>query len=129
MLFNWKKKHPPAEEKGRISNTDKKLHILMAKVSEVLADAIRKNPQEGRIPVRLHYPDSEYKGILEYRRWDAEESGINTYLFPDGSDRAVMHHLFSGTRDACLEWLEKPETVEALCQDFGQLKAHQDRRD
>lgn len=129
MNFNWMKKQPPVEGNTPISKTEKKLHILMAKVSEILADAIRNNPQESRIPVQLQYPDSEYKGILEFRRGDAEKCGINTYLFPEGSDRAVMHYLFSGTGEACLEWLKNPETVETLCQDFAQLKAAQDRRD
>lgn len=129
MNLNWLKKKHPTEEKAPLSHTEKKVHILMAAVAQGLADAIREEPSRERVHVRLQYPDSPYAGILEYRRQEGETWGINTYLFPEGSDRAVMHYLFSGTAEACLSWLEKPETVEALCQDFAQLKANQDRRD
>lgn len=112
------------------------LHILITGMMEYMGKQIESLPEQGIFKpcfLVMDYPGTEYEGFLRYEYDLTDDSGkgrrLRTSMCPVGSDRAVSHYLFKGTKQQCLAWLADKQTEAELTADYEQLKESVDRRD
>lgn len=115
---------------------EEKLHILIPRMMEHLAKQIGDLPSKGPFEpnfVVIDYPDTNYEGFLRYEidRTDGSGKGrrLRTSMCPVGSNMAISHYIFKGTKGECLAWLRDKETEAILTADYTELKESLDKRD
>jgi len=106
-----------------------KLDILIPKGLRLLAERTEKEvPAAGRfmaISVSFDYPGTNYQAILRVEpsaRGDGTERCLRSYMRENGSDKAVSHYLYTGSKEKILAWLKDKQSEKELRESYAQLK-------
>lgn len=113
-----------------------KLDILLPKGLRLLAQRMEQEvPQSGRfapISVSFDYPGTVYKAHLRVEpsaRGDGTERCLRSFMSEAGSDKAVSHYLYTGTKEQLLVWMQDKHSEKELRESYAQLKESVDRFD
>lgn len=114
----------------------KALDILIPKGLRLLAERTEKEvPATGRfgpVSVSFDYPGTDYQAFLRVEpsaRGDGTERCLRSYMRQAGSDKAVSHYLFTGTKAQLLVWLREKSSEKELRKSYAELKESVDRFD
>jgi len=125
--------------------------LLISDMMNEIAEAAEGLPETGNFEntsVYMEYHGTEYAGILQYTDdakmqtyiWD-EEAGtleldpesepvydhirhIKTGIINTEGGAGTLHDFFSGTKEECLQWLQKEETIQILVREYLYLKEY-----
>lgn len=113
-----------------------KLDILIPKGLRLLAERTEKEvPDSGRftpISVSFDYPGSNYAAYLRVEpsaRGDGTERCLRSFMKESGSDKAVSHYLYTGTKKQLLTWLKDKSREKELRKSYAELKESVDNFD
>lgn len=126
------------------------IQLFIPAMMEMILEEAEQLPETGnfeKVSVNMEYHGTEYEGILQYTADEKMQTyilGEDGTLKPapesepvydhirhiktgviDAEGRAgTLHDFFSGTKEECLQWLQKEETIQILVNEYLYLKEY-----
>lgn len=105
-------------------------NMLIDAITQATVKTARERvPEKGvfrQVCYAMTYFGTPHKGRI-YLQYSPEAGCIlRASMIPHGTDREISNYLFSGTRDQCLQWLERAETRGELLEIYNHLAQRAD---
>ncbi len=105
--------------------------FLVGEVKKIMvADAKKEIPSSGRFlpkQYRMDYPGSRHSGLMGIYHSESTGCTVQVGAIVEGTDMVIKNFAFAGSRDECIAWLEKEESLEAVITMLDHLMLRADK--